>query len=554
MRLLSAARLRFLPLLLATLLPAGFLRAQEKRTLTSGGRERTYHLHVPGSLDRALPAPLVLVFHGAGGNGTSDLGAYRGLADRERFLLVGPDGLNKRWNAGNRDEIEATDRVDDVAFVRDMVKAIGGEFKVDASRVYAVGFSNGAALCHRLAAEAPDVFAAVAGVGASMPKVLQPVLKPGAGISVQIMVGTEDGMFGRQGDLRGGTFLTAEDSANVWVNHNSCAGPVKFDKPVPLTRWSANATTAEVELWMVEGAGHTPSLGGKAWNTAEEQWKFLSRHGRASDGRLFAIYFTWPFDGEEAKRRQQQTANALNVAVTLRTPLSGNDGPQLLWLLIPAGKFTMGSPESEDGHEGDERQHEETIAEPFYMMETQLTVGQYRALMNAEPAEGGSDDLPAGIPYRDTVDKVLPALAKLAPAGWKVILPDHARLEYAARAGIATMNPGGNKPEDGLPFAWSRENSDGKVHPVKQKGGNAWSLQDVIGNRWHWFWRAGAGYGHDSPDDHIVYGGSYRSESGGNGVRLANIMISRGAEGARFALIREDTTVPKGHRETKLAK
>ena len=92
----------------------------------------------------------------------------------------------------------------------------------------------------------------------------------------------------------------------------------------------------------------------------------------------------------------------------------------------------MGSPTTENGHEGDERLHAETIAEPFYMLETQLTVEQYRALMQAEPSdagEGGDPKMPAGILFRDTVDKVLPALAKLAPAGWKVILPDAARLD-----------------------------------------------------------------------------------------------------------------------------
>jgi formylglycine-generating enzyme required for sulfatase activity len=146
---------------------------------------------------------------------------------------------------------------------------------------------------------------------------------------------------------------------------------------------------------------------------------------------------------------------------------------------------------------------------------------------------------------------VLPALARLAPAGWKVILPDQARLEYAARAGVATMNPGGDKPEDAAPFAWSRENSDRKVHPVGQKRANAWGLHDVIGNRWHWFWRAGAGYGNDSKKDHIVYGGTYRAESGGNGARLANIMISDKPEGTRFALIRADAPLPKGHPETQ---
>ena len=174
--------------------------------------------------------------------------------------------------------------------------------------------------------------------------------------------------------------------------------------------------------------------------------------------------------------------------------------------------------------------------------------------MQSEPSDvgdGGDLKVPAGILYRDTVDKVLPALAKLAPAGWKVILPDQARLEYAARAGVATMNPGGDQPEDAAPFAWSRENSGGKLHPVGQKRANAWGLHDVIGNRWHWFWRAGAGYGDASTEDHIVYGGHARSESGGNGARLANIMISKRPEGARFALIRADAAVPKGHPETR---
>jgi len=264
-------------------------------------------------------------------------------------------------------------------------------------------------------------------------------------------------------------------------------------------------------------------------------------------------YTNWPFSGEEAVRRQLEASQSTKQPIVLRTALGGQDAPVITWRLIPAGRFMMGSPSTEHGHEGDERLHAETIGEPFYMMETQLTVAQYRALMNAEPADVGDGTnaaIPAGMLYRDTVDKVLPALARFAPNGWKVILPDHPRLEYAARAGVATMNPGGDQPADAAPFAWTRENSGGKVHPVAQKRPNAWGLHDVIGNRWHWFWRAGAGYGNDSTKDHIVYGGTYRAESGGNGARLANIMISDKAEGARFALIRAESPVPKGHPET----
>ncbi len=57
------------------------------------------------------------------------------------------------------------------------------------------------------------------------------------------------------------------------------------------------------------------------------------------------------------------------------------------------------------------------------------------------------------------------------------------------------------------------------------------------------------GYGDASTKDHIVYGGTYHAESGGNGARLANIMISSRAEGVRFALIRADAPLPKGHPE-----
>jgi hypothetical protein len=264
------------------------------------------------------------------------------------------------------------------------------------------------------------------------------------------------------------------------------------------------------------------------------------------------VYEGWPFDAPEALRRQAETAKALGQPVELKIPLADKDGPALNWRLIPAGKYMMGSPATEPGHEGDETLHAETIADPFYIMETQLTVEQYRALLHADPPGMAADSdpkLPVGLAYREAVDTVLPALAKLAPAGWKVILTDRARLEYAARAGVAAMTPGGDKPEDAAPFAWSKENSENKVHPVAQKKPNAWGLYDPVGNRWHWFWVAGAGYGDASKGNHIVYGGGYLDRIGGNGVRLANINVSSRAEGARYALLRAETPLPKGHPE-----
>lgn len=539
------------------LLLASPLFAQDtaKRTLKSGGRDRAFHLHVPTDLDRDTPVPLLLCFHGAGGNGLGEMRPFRRLADEHCFLLVGADGINKRWNAGCDDEIAATENADDVGFVRDLIAALEGEFPIDRNRIYAYGFSNGAAIAHRLAAELPDTFAAIAAAGATMAVNTADHLKPGAPVSVIIMVGDEDSMFGKSGNLRGGTFHTPVDTAHIWANRNGCGKPQQVNSPVPFTRWPAPTSVGEVEFWYVEGAGHTPNLS-TAFNTAEESWAFLARqHKRAT------VYEGWPFDTEEAKRRQSETAKALQLPTVLEIPLdAGNTATEntttVKWHLIPAGKFIMGSPDEEDGHEGDERQHPETVSEPFYMMETQLTVAQYRALLKTDPADIGDGSaeiatVPAGMLYRDMMDNVLPAIAKHAPAGWKVILPDRVRMEYAARAGIATMNPGGNTAEGANEYAWTNVNSNRQVQPVAQKRPNAWGLYDVIGNRWHWHWRKEGRYGHESNKDHIVYGGSYRDRPLGNGARLANINISDRPEGVRFALIRATTPPPEGHPETK---
>jgi hypothetical protein len=259
------------------------------------------------------------------------------------------------------------------------------------------------------------------------------------------------------------------------------------------------------------------------------------------------VYDAWPFDAAEAKRRQAETAKAMSAADPLKIG-------SLTFRLIPAGNFELGSPKTEPGHEGDETLKPETIAEPFYMLETQLTIEGYRELMKADPPETPADadpKLPAALPYRDVMDKVLPALAKAAPKGWKAVLPDRARLEYAARAGVATMNPGGATEADANDYAWTKANSENRMHPVARKKPNAWGLYDVIGNRWHWVWvGATGGIGDLSTGNHLVYGGSYHTPPNGNGARLANIMVSGKPEGARFALIREGAAAPPGHPDT----
>jgi len=55
-------------------------------------------------------------------------------------------------------------------------------------------------------------------------------------------------------------------------------------------------------------------------------------------------------------------------------------------VLIPKGKFMMGSPESEQGRKEDEHQNEVTISKDYYLGVTEVTQGQYEKVMGTNPS------------------------------------------------------------------------------------------------------------------------------------------------------------------------
>src|SRR5262245_57285505 len=57
----------------------------------------------------------------------------------------------------------------------------------------------------------------------------------------------------------------------------------------------------------------------------------------------------------------------------------------VVMLRVPAGSFTMGSPQSEDGRRAWEQQREATVASDFYLGKTQVTQEQYEAVRGANP-------------------------------------------------------------------------------------------------------------------------------------------------------------------------
>jgi polyhydroxybutyrate depolymerase len=147
-------------------------------SLVQGTVPRRYLVHVPPG-DVRQPGPVVLMLPGAGADArwTLEETLWATTADQEGFLVVVPEALPLDparparfrenppfWNDGSPRARAAPRQVDDVAFLESVLADLAHSFPIDGHRVYATGFSNGAGMAFRLAAERAGRLAAVAPV------------------------------------------------------------------------------------------------------------------------------------------------------------------------------------------------------------------------------------------------------------------------------------------------------------------------------------------------------------------------------------------------------
>ncbi len=161
---------------------------------------------------------------------------------------------------------------------------------------------------------------------------------------------------------------------------------------------------------------------------------------------------------------------------------------KLILARIPAGTFSMGSPDGEAGRDPDESPvHKVTISHDFYLGRYEVTQAQWTALMTENPSSTRGADLPVNRVSWEDCQEFLKRLNQILKDS-RFRLPTEAEREYACRAGTATATYFGEHPstENLEKHAWFRENSEGELHPVGLKQPNPWGLFDLYGNVWEW--------------------------------------------------------------------
>lgn len=306
--------------------------AQEtKETITIDGVERTYLVHLPAGYDQSRHYPAVVLLHGT--NQQADdmerLTNFNALADKDSVIAVYANSEHGRWNFGAIEPQRTyprrgpygrpgwgyprypgpppqrpreqggrrQNRADDVDFFNSMIDKLSNKFAVDTSRIYFVGLSEGGMMTMKLGCNLDDRIAAIATVGAAMPKTM--VCAPSRPLPVFMIAGTSDpvvkydGGVGKNGRV---PTISVEDTAKQFAKLNRCSEKSAKSKLPEKTKggmetkvdtFESCANNADVVLYSVKGAGNTWPGGeqyenenaigktSKDFGANEEIWAFL---------------------------------------------------------------------------------------------------------------------------------------------------------------------------------------------------------------------------------------------------------------------------------------
>ncbi len=240
------------------------------QTLDVDGVTRQYVLAGPAKPSTNKRYPLLLVFHGDGGNGPG-MRAFHPLdsVTRGDAYVAYPSGRNQSWDLSSPSASN-----NDIRFVEALVATLKGRLPIEDSRVFGSGYSSGAFFINKVACRKTGFFRAIVSHAGGAPYEDQ---EPNAstwpqtgytkcpgqtgGVAALVVHGTKDGTV---------TPDSGDFSATYWASLNGCQTTRSSVAPAPCLQHNGCPTDKPVRYCLVPGLGHT------VWDRgADETWAFV---------------------------------------------------------------------------------------------------------------------------------------------------------------------------------------------------------------------------------------------------------------------------------------
>jgi polyhydroxybutyrate depolymerase len=268
--------------------------------IAAGASSRSYRVHLPATYVPNNTYPVVLAFHGYGGNAADmeRVTGFSALADDRQFIAVYPQGLTDTsgvtfWASTGG---PADRGIDELRFTNTLLDALEANFCIDTTRIYATGFSNGGAMVGLLACQLSDRIAAFAPVSGNF-YAPRRGCSPGRPVPILEIHGTADQTVPYNGAPAGFDSPFPLRPIPTWL-HEWAARDACMNQPmtssndagVTVMQWVGCAGGGTVVHYRIDGGGHDwpPTLRGRS--VASVLWDFFRAYPPSAN--LAPLIFT----------------------------------------------------------------------------------------------------------------------------------------------------------------------------------------------------------------------------------------------------------------------
>ncbi len=256
---------------------------------------REFGFFVPSGISNKN-VPLVIFLHGAGGVAWPELtGSYFStIAEREKFIFAMPQALLGTTTGGTYIQWNAHEVLawDDVSFIHSMIDSLALQYRIDASRIYVCGMSNGGFMTFYLASRS-NRFAAIAPMSGLITYNIYGNYQVNRPMPLLYIHNTADPIVKYDGEA--GIYPSAEEVIRRWAKANGCDTiPVETQLPdistadhstVTLFDYNGNNPKSEIRFYRINGGSHSiPGIETSAnqdINAFEEIWAFFRKFSKS---------------------------------------------------------------------------------------------------------------------------------------------------------------------------------------------------------------------------------------------------------------------------------